>query len=157
LTLPSKKSNVQKGAKNWYSGKKKRYTIKTQVIINGETQEIICIAQATGKTHDFKLFKDEFIGIDELIQVLADSGYQGIVELHANSKTPIKKKKNQELTEEQKRYNRELSRVRILIENVNRRIKRFKIMCDRYRNKRKRHGLRMTLICGLHNIDLGGA
>ena len=33
-------------------------------------------------------------------------------------------------------------------------IKRFKIMCDRYRNKRKRHGLRMTIICGLHNMDL---
>jgi len=107
-----------------------------------------------GKTHDFKLFKDEFIGIDELIQILADSGYQGIVDFHANSKTPIKKRKNQELTEEEKRYNRELSRVRILIENVNRRIKRFKIMSDRYRNKRKRYGLRMTIMCGLHNMDL---
>jgi hypothetical protein len=108
-----------------------------------------------GKTHDFKLFKDEFIGIDALIQLLADSGYQGILALHANSKTPIKKKKNQALTEEEKRYNRELSRIRILIENVNRRIKRFKIMSDRYRNKRKRHALRMTILCALHNMDLG--
>ena len=108
-----------------------------------------------GKTHDFKLFKDEFAGIGELIQILADSGYQGILEFHANSKTPIKKPKNGELSEEYKKYNRELSRVRILIENINRRIKRFKIMCDRYRNKRKRHGLRMTILCALHNIDLG--
>jgi len=95
------------------------------------------------------------MGVDELIKILADSGYQGIIELHANSETPIKKKKNQELTEDEKKYNRELSRLRILIENVNRRIKRFKIMCDRYRNKRKRHGLRMTILCGLHNMDLG--
>ena len=72
-----------------------------------------------GKTHDFKLFKDEFGGIDELIQILADSGYQGIIEFHANSQTPIKKRKNQELTAEEKAYNRELSRLRILIENVN--------------------------------------
>jgi transposase len=100
------------------------------------------------------LFKDTFIGIDELIQLLADSGYQGIFEFHANSKIPIKKKKNQPLTEEEKAYNRQLSKMRILIENVNRRIKRFKIMCDRYRNKRKRYGLRMTIICGLHNMDL---
>ena len=153
--LPSKKSNDQKRAENWYSGKKKRHTIKTQIIINGETTEIICIAQAMGKTHDFKLFKDEFVGIDELIQLLADSGYQGIIEFHANSKTPIKKRKNKELTPEEKAYNRDLSRLRIVIENINRRIKRFKIMCDRYRNKRKRHGLRMTLLCGLHNMDLG--
>ena len=123
------------------------------MIINGETAEIICIAQAKGKTHDFKLFKDEYMGIDELIQLLADSGYQGIVALHGNSKIPIKKRKNHELTEEEKAYNRALSRVRILIENVNRRLKRFKIMCHRYRNKRKRHGLRMTIICGLHNLD----
>ena len=95
------------------------------------------------------------MGIDELIQILADSGYQGIMEFHANSNTPIKKRKNQELSEEERAYNRELSRLRILIENVNRRIKRFKIMSDRYRNKRKRHGLRMTIICGLHNLDLG--
>ena len=107
-----------------------------------------------GKTHDFKLFKDKFIGINKPIQILADSGYQGILDLHANSQIPIKKRKNQQLTDEEKRYNRELSRVRIVIENVNRRIKRFKIMCDRYRNKRKRHGLRMTIICGLHNMDL---
>lgn len=108
-----------------------------------------------GKTHDFKLFKDEFAGIDKLIQLLADSGYQGIIEFHTNSKTPVKKRKNKELTAEEKAYNRELSRLRIVIENINRRIKRFKIMCDRYRNKRKRHGLRMSLLCGLHNMDLG--
>lgn len=107
-----------------------------------------------GKTHDFKLFKDEFIGIDEVIQLLADSGYQGIANFHDNSKVPIKKLKNQALTEEEKKHNHELSRLRIVIENVNRRIKRFKIMCDRYRNKRKRHGLRMTIICALHNMDL---
>ena len=94
------------------------------------------------------------MGMDELIQLLADSGYQGIIEFHTNSKTPIKKRKNHELTEDEKQYNRELSRRRIVIENVNRRIKRFKIMSDRYRNKRKRHGLRMTIICGLHNMDL---
>jgi transposase len=94
------------------------------------------------------------MGIDELIQILADSGYQGIIEFHSNSKIPIKKRKNQELTEKEKAYNRELSKLRILIENINRRIKRFKIMCDRYRNKRKRHGLRMTILCALHNMDL---
>jgi len=75
-----------------------------------------------GKIHDFKLFKDEFISIDELIQILADSGYQGILEFHANSKTPIKKRKNQELTDEEKAYNHELSKIRIAVENVIRRI-----------------------------------
>ena len=94
------------------------------------------------------------MGIDELIQLLADSGYQGVVDFHQNSLIPVKKRKNRELTSEEKKYNNDLSKVRIVIENVDRRIKRFKIMCDRYRNKRKRHGLRMTIVCGLHNMDL---
>ena len=113
------------------------------------------MAQAVGKTHDFKLFRDKFIGINKSIKLLADSGYQGILGLHQNSVTPIKKRKTLPLTANEKKLNHELSKDRIIIENVNRRIKRFKIMSVRYRNKRKRHGLRMTIICALHNMDLG--
>ena len=43
---------------------------------------------------------------------------------------------------------------RIVIENINARIKAFKIMSERYRNRRKRHLLRMNLICGLLNQEL---
>jgi transposase len=124
------------------------------LIANAETKEIIAIAQAKGKTHDFKLFKNDFSGIDEDILVLADSGFQGILEFHQNSLIPIKKSKNKTLSTESKAYNHCLSKRRIVIENINRRIKRFDIFSDRYRNKRKRHGLRMTIVCALHNIDL---
>ena len=124
------------------------------IIANAETKEIIAIAQAKGKTHDFKLFKDDFSGIDEDILVLVDSGFQGILEFHQNSLIPIKKSKNTPLTAEAKAHNHSVSKRRIVIENINRRIKRFDILSDRYRNKRKRHGLRMTIICAIHNMDL---
>ncbi len=67
-----------------------------------------------------------------VVKKLADSGYQGILKLYANSTIPTKKKKNQELTDEEKRHNRELSKKRILIENVNRRCKIFRIAKDVY-------------------------
>ena len=124
------------------------------MIANAETKEILSIAQAKGKDHDFKLFKDDFSGIDEDILLLADSGFQGILEFHKNSLFPIKGSKNNPLTAESKAYNHSLSKKRIVIENINRRIKRFDIFSDRYRNKRKRHGLRMTIICAIHNMDL---
>jgi len=73
------------------------------------------------------------------ILLLADSGYQGLLAYHANSRIPYKKSKNRPLTAEQKAFNRELSRKRIVIENVNAQIKTFKIMSERYRNRRKRH------------------
>jgi len=88
--------------------------------------------------------------------LLADSGFQGILEFHQNSLIPIKGSKNKPLTAETKAYNHSLSKRRIVIENINRRIKRFDIFSDRYRNKRKRHGLRMTIMCAIHNMDLQG-
>lgn len=92
--------------------------------------------------------------MDKSIELLADGGYQELHILYANSGMPIKRHKNQKLSTEEKMYNRNLSSSRILVENVNRRIKRFKIMGERYRNKRQRHALRMTIICALHNMDL---
>ena len=84
----------------------------------------------------------------------ADSGYQGILRLHKRSETPKKKPKGHELTAEEKAENRRISRERILIENINAKVKVFKITANRYRNRRKRYALRMALICGLLNYEL---
>jgi hypothetical protein len=43
----------------------------------------------------------------------------------------------------------------MLIEHVNRRIKRFKILQIRYRNKQRKHLFRVSLICGIYNYELG--
>jgi len=82
-----------------------------------------------------------------------DSGYQGIAEIHRNSETPKKKPKGGKLTKEEKSENRRISRERILIENINAKIKVFKIMANKYRNRRKRHNLRTNLICGIINFE----
>ncbi|MDR1384188.1 MAG: transposase, partial [Planctomycetaceae bacterium] len=82
-----------------------------------------------------------------------DSGYQGIEDLHKNSQIPIKKPKGGELLELEKAYNCRLSRKRVAIEYVNRTIKTFRILKDRYRNRRRRHDIRVTLICALVNYE----
>ena len=74
--------------------------------------------------------------------MLADKGYQGILKIHEKSVTPIKKPPGGKLTREQKRSNRELNRLRVAVEHVNRRLKIFKILSDRYRNRHRRFGLR---------------
>jgi transposase len=88
------------------------------------------------------------------IQIKADSGYQGILKFHQNSLIPVKKSKKNPLTLEDKAFNRKLSGERILVENINAKIKVFRCMSSRYRNRRKRHGLRMSLICGILNFEL---
>jgi transposase len=115
---------------------------------------IICTAHAEGGVHDFKLYQTSIgSAISGDILLRADSGYQGILKFHANSETPTKTPKGGELTAEQKAENRELSRNRILVENINAKIKVFKITASKYRNRRRRFGLRMALICGIINFE----
>lgn len=86
--------------------------------------------------------------------VLTDTGYQGLQRIHANSKLPKKKTKKIPLTKEDKKSNRKLSSLRVLNENVIGMLKRFKIIADKYRNRRKRFGLRFNLIAGIYNYEL---
>ena len=67
---------------------------------------------------------------------------------------PQKKSKKHPLTIEDKKKNREISSERVLNENVIGMVKRFKIVADRYRNRRKRFGLRWNLISGVYNYEL---
>lgn len=67
---------------------------------------------------------------------------------------PKKKSKKQPLTKADKRQNKALSSQRVLNEHVIGKIKRYKIVCDRYRNRRKRFGLRFNLIAGIYNYEL---
>jgi hypothetical protein len=125
------------------------------LIVNKQTAEIICTAHAVGSCHDFKLYECSVgSAVAWFILIQADSGYQGILKFHKNSETPKKKPKGGELTAEEKRENRRISRDRILIENINAKIKVFKILANKYRNRRKRFALRMSLICGLINFEL---
>jgi hypothetical protein len=85
---------------------------------------------------------------------LQDKGYQGIQKLHVNGRLPIKKPKGGVLSPADKAHNRELAVERIRIEHVNRRFKIFRILAERYRNRRRRYGLRCNLIAALYNFEL---
>lgn len=85
---------------------------------------------------------------------LTDSGYQGIGKLHSHSQTPKKKSKHHPLTEEEKAQNRAIASDRISCEHVIGRLKVFRILMERYRNRRKRFGLRFNLIAAICNLEL---
>jgi hypothetical protein len=50
--------------------------------------------------------------------------------------------------------NRQIASERVLNENVIGRLKRFKILSDRYRNRRKRFALRFNLLAGIYNREI---
>ncbi len=136
--------NAQKKQKKFYSGKKKNHTLKSQVVVNQKTGEIICTYFDKGKDHDFKMFKESKLPLHEKLKCLGYKGYQGIKKYHKNTLTPKKKPKNSCLTKEDKIKNKELARLRIIGEHINRKLKVFRILSERYRNRHKRFTLRFN-------------
>jgi len=98
------------------------------------------------------MYKEKPLKLGKNKKVIVDKGYQGIQDIHSESEIPIKKKKNQKLTKEEKKHNRELSKRRIIIEHINRKVKIFRIFSSKYRNRRKRFGLRVNLIVSIINM-----
>lgn len=123
-------------------------------MVDKGTREVICTAFGNGKKHDFRLFKESKVRWTEKTCGVTDSGYTGIKKLQQNSRLPRKSSKKKPLTQEEKMQNREISSERVVNENVIGSLKRFKIVSDRYRNRRKRFGLRFNLIAGVHNFEL---
>ena len=83
-----------------------------------------------GTIHDFKLFNDSNL-IDEIMKenpkvqeslgcdatVLGDAGYQGMANLIPGAVTPKKKPRGGELDENEKEFNKKISKRRIIVEN----------------------------------------
>ena len=123
------------------------------MVVDKATKQVICTSFSNGKRHDFRLFKESKTRIHPDIKALTDTGYQGIQKIHPKSALPKKRTKKNPLTKEDKKKNNELSRERALNENVIGMLKRFKIIADQYRNRRKRFGLRFNLIAGIYNFE----
>lgn len=138
----------------YYSGKKKRHTLKTQIAINGDTLQILALDFSNGKRHDFRILKESNLRIHQQIIINVDNGYSGISAIHGKCLLPKKKSKKKPLTKIDKRNNNKLSSQRVFVEHVIGKLKIFKILSDRYRNRRKRFGLRFNLIAGIYNFEL---
>lgn len=124
------------------------------MIADQKTTEIVATAFTSGSKHDFQLFKDAGSDLAQHIRILADAGYQGLAEFHENCQTPFKKSKYHPLTEKEKQKNRTLAGKRILIEHIFRKLKVFRILSEKYRNRRKRFALRFNLIAAIYNLEL---
>ena len=140
--------------REYYSGKKKKHTIKIQIIMDEITKKIVGVAFDKGSVHDFKLFKNSTTDLNKLIAFLADNGYQGIQELFSKSLTPKKKSKYNPLSDEDKEFNKLISNIRIAVEHVNCQLKIFRILSERYRSRIDTFNLRAILICCFYNFCL---
>jgi hypothetical protein len=137
--------------KKSYSGKKKRHTIKSEIVM-AEDGRILSVSKSyKGSTHDFKIRKSERMLPRNAIKH-ADSGYQGWQKLQNNVVIPYKRFKTRPLTAEQKLHNKRLSSFRVRVEHKIRQLKVFKILGDVYRNFQRKHNMRLNIIAGIVNL-----
>jgi DDE superfamily endonuclease len=123
-------------------------------VVDKQTLKIICTDVGKGRRHDFHLYKSSKVHASKETEIIVDTGYQGLQKIHEKTLKPIKRSKKKPLLKSEKRSNHKISSVRIAVEHVIRRIKIFRIIAERYRNRRKRFTLRLNLIAAIYNFEL---
>lgn len=148
------------GQRAYYSGKKKRHTLKTQVVVvrrkkppgpGAEKPRRVRIAAVSptfpGKVHDKKVYDATRVVGPPGVKGTGDTGYVGTA-----LETPTKKPPGGQLTARQKAGNRRVSRRRIVAEHGIGKMKVWRIAAERYRNPVNRQTLIMQNVAGLHNL-----
>jgi len=150
---------AKKTQRKWYSGKKKRHTVKTQLTVNREGRILDISKSFPGHVHDYEIFKTE--GTAKKLPAAAghyvDKGYDGAQKDYpgAHMIVPFKKRRNHRtLTLAEKRFNKKHSRIRILIEHVLSRMKKYQILYQVYRHRIEDYGQRFRNIAALTNFRL---
>ena len=147
----------KKRKKEYYSGKKKKHTVKTQLMVNKEGKILHKSRHhKKGRQHDYTVYKDEQPKTSAQVENVLDLGYLGCEKDFPTVKysLPIKKKRNTVLTKEEKEYNKNHSRQRVIIEHTICRIKKFCIMGTKYRNRLKRYDPISDIVSGLVNYRI---
>ena len=150
-----------------YSGKKKRHTVKTQLTVNSDGLIVHKTLHVRGSKHDYALFRHCRPHLPDEVRLEGDLGYEGVKKDYPflNFAVPYKKKspgrgkrevKAEELTAEQKAFNKALSKERVVVEHTNSRVKKFQIWGGEFRNRLKRYDIMTDIVSGLVNFRIAG-
>jgi hypothetical protein len=119
---------------HFYSGKKKRHTIKNLLLTNMLGIVVFLGPTVEGKKHDKKIADEQGLAKLEQVRMLLDLGFQGLAIDQSSSKVmPHKKPRNGELSEQQKKENYGVSSVRVRVEHAIGGVKRLRIVKDTVR------------------------
>ncbi len=111
-----------------YSGKKKRHTIKTQLMVNNQGIVIYKLRYKKRRRHDYDIYKENHLSTPKDVLNVFDLGYLSVETDYPGqpSSIPLRKKKNIELSQEEKDYNKNHSKKRIVIEHTICRLKKYR-------------------------------
>ena len=149
---PRERPKDNEAQKEYYSGKKKQHTFKGQVVTLPLGKDLVDVEVGReGKASDINMFREQQKKFQSEQKFTGDKGYQG----GTNIKTPQKKPKGKELTEEQNEGNKIISSQRIYVEHVIRLIKIFRAAKERFRMSENKYEQVILTICGLIRLRIG--
>ena len=153
---PVQRPQDRKLADSYYSGKKKRHTLKSQVAVDEETGQVVDIPESTrGPTADLKLLDESKLleRLPEGVGGIGDLAYVGIGKLHPQGlgAAPRKKPRGKERPAEDVCYNQAFSKRRIVVEHTIGRMRRYQSISQLDRNHREQHTARVRAVAGLVN------
>lgn len=150
--IPRPKNRKRKS--KFYSGKKKKHTVKNLYTANQKGLLIYKTKHRQGgRKHDYNVYKKNHPELPKDVMAMYDLGFLGVEKDYPEQKSllPIKKEKDHELTEAQKEYNKIHSAKRIVIEHAICRIKKYRIMNDIFRNRLRKYNMMSDIVSGLVN------
>lgn len=145
-----------KRQKRFYSGKKKRHTLKSQVAVDEETGAIVDVAESVpGPTADIKVLEQsKLLGrLPRGVGAVGDLAYVGIAALHPEGlgATGRRQPRGQPRSLADRRYNKAFSRRRIRVEHGIGRLRRYQAVTQTDRHFRRGHTARVRAVAGLVN------
>jgi len=140
--------------RRWYSGKKKRHTIKTEIIVTEKGRIVAASRPAPGRVHDLEL-RRRGRPPPKGARLYADSGYQGYQNDHPATDIPYKRSGKRPLTKDERAYNHALSRFRVRVEHAIARLKSFRVLADRYRYPKTGYAAKFAIVAGIVNLVAG--
>ena len=150
IERPSKRQE----ADSYYSGKKKRHTMKSQVTVDAYTGEILDVAPSEpGRSQDKGCFNRSGTAerLPEDTAYMADLGYPGLEKDLSLAAIPRKKPREKPRPEEDKDYNTMFASKRVIVEHTIGRIRSYQALTNRDRHHRCHHTDRVVAVSGIVN------
>ncbi len=140
----------------YYSGKKRKHTIKTQLIVNNHGFIIYKLVYKKDEGMIMISIKRIIPSCPKMLLMYLIRGYLGIEKDFPQqiSSIPNRKERNLQSSVEQKEFNRGHAKKRIAIEHTICRLKKYRILAHVFRNRLNKHNKISDIVSGLVNYRI---
>jgi hypothetical protein len=134
--IPRPKNKIRRKA--YFSGKRKRHTVKTQLMVNSQGLITHKTNHKKGSRHDYSIYKKNHPIISKEVVNVFDLGYLGVGKDFSDQKSSLPNRKRR-------------AKKRTVIEHTICRMKKYRILADVFRNKLKKHNKVLDMVAGVVN------